>query len=148
MKKNAFTLVELLAVIVIIGILSAISIAVYTNSIVESKRTLSDFQKKQLIEAARTYVAINTIGFNNTFDSMTVGSATSCVALSVKVLTNEGLIGKNVVDPQDTRTNLDGYIKIVYNSQMSQYEYSYVENDQNCQYKYKVVNDEVIIEKD
>lgn len=148
MKRNAFTLVELLAVLVIIGILSAISIAVYSNSIVESKNSLSDFQKKQLIESARTYVAVNTIGFNNIFDNMIVGEDTSCVALAIKVLITEGLIGQNVVDPKDTRTELDGYIKIKYDSATSQYEYEYVNENVNvstCDYKYWVENDVVKI---
>lgn len=141
MKKNAFTLVELLAVLVIIGILSAISIAIYSNSIIESKKSLSDFQKKQLVESARTYVAVNTIGFNNIFDNMTVGENDSCVALEIQVLTTEGLIGKDVVDPEDTNTKLDGYIKIKYDADTSQYEYKY-ENESyassTCKYKFWV----------
>ena len=146
MKKNAFTLVELLAVLVIIGILSAISIAIYTNSISESKNSLSEFQKKQLIDSARTYVAVNTIGFNNIFDNMTVGETSSCVALQIRVLSIEGLIGQNVIDPKDTRVELNGHIKIKYNSQMSQYEYEYVGEDtlnSVCKYRYVVENDEV-----
>ena len=67
MKKNGFTLVELLAVLVIIGILSAISITVYTNLIPSSRKELSDVQKNTIIDATRTYVAINTIHFNNHF---------------------------------------------------------------------------------
>ncbi len=141
MKKNAFTLVELLAVLVIIGILSAISIAIYSNSIIESKNSLSDFQKKQLVESARTYVAVNTIGFNNIFDNMTVGEDDSCVALAIKVLITEGLIGQEVVDPKDTNTQLDGYIKIKYDAATSQYEYNY-ENESyassTCKYKFWV----------
>lgn len=141
MKKNAFTLVELLAVLVIIGILSAISIAIYSNSIIESKKSLSDFQKKQLVESARTYVAVNTIGFNNIFDNMTVGEEDSCVALAIQVLTTEGLIGKDVVDPEDTNTKLEGYIKIKYDAATSQYEYNY-ENESyassTCKYKFWV----------
>ena len=142
MKKNAFTLVELLAVLVIIGILSAISIAIYSNSIASSKESLSEFQKKQLVEAARTYVAVNTIGFNNIFDSMTIGEENSCVALSVKVLITKGLIGRDVVDPKDTNTKLDGYyIKIKYDASTSQYEYEYkgeAIDSSTCKYKYWV----------
>lgn len=147
MKKNAFTLVELLAVLVIIGVLSAISIAVYSNSIAESKKSLSDFQKKQLVESARTYVAINTIGFNNVFDTMTFDEENSCVALSIKVLITEGLIGKEVLDPENTNKDLStGYVAIRYNTNSSQYEYEYKEeslNDTVCKYKYWVEDNTV-----
>lgn len=141
MKKNGFTLVELLAVLVIIGILSAISIAIYTNSISDSRNLLSDFQKKQLIESTRTYVALNTIGFNNIFDNMEVGADSSCVALEVKVLVTEGLVGQNVIDPKDSKTELNGCIKIIYNSDLNQYEYEYMDEtiiDSICSYKYWV----------
>ena len=146
MKRNAFTLVELLAVLVIIGILSAISIAIYTNSIVESKKSLSDFQKKQLVEASRTYVAINTISFNNIFGTMPVGEDASCVALAIDVLITEGLIGKNVVDPNDRNKELNGYIKIKYDVTTSQYEYNYEDGlteNSICRYKYLVENNVV-----
>ncbi len=144
MKKNGFTLVELLAVLVIIGIISAISISIYTNSISESKKSLSDFQKKQLIESARTYVAINTIGFNNIFNKMTIGEENSCVALQIKVLIKEGLISSNIVDPKDTKTKLDGYIKIKYNPSSSQYNYEYIDEEvetTTCRYSYWVDNE-------
>lgn len=149
MRKNAFTLVELLAVLVIIGILSAISIAIYSNSIIDSKDKLSDFQKKQLIDAARTYVAINTINFNNKFDNMTFGDPTSCVALAVDVLTTEGLISENIVDPKDTKTKLEGYIKIEYDVATSQYKYEYIgekAEDSACKYKSFVRDGSIIHE--
>ena len=149
MKKNGFTLVELLSVLVIIGILSAISIAIYTNSIVESRESLSDFQVSQLISSSRTYVAINTIGFNNLFDNM---SADGCVALAIKVLTVKGLIGQNVIDPKDTNTNLDGYIKITYDYTNNQYKYEYVNqsvNTTSCTHKFFVNNnDKVCLDTD
>ena len=145
MKKNAFTLVELLAVLVIIGILSAISIAIYSNSISESKNSLSKFQKTQLVDAARTYVAINTIGFNNLFDNMTVGAENSCVTLSIQSLITEGLIGQDVIDPKD-RSKLDGYIKVNYSASTSQYEYEYVETS-NCKYRYEVEEEKVVLKE-
>ena len=145
MKKNAFTLVELLSVLVIIGILSAISIAIYTNSISESKKSLSEVQKSRLIEAARTYVAMNTIGFNSLFDGMVANNENSCVALEVQVLISEGLINQEVIDPGDVNKSLDGYIKINYSYTNNQYEYEYVETT-TCVHKYFVQNNRVCVD--
>ena len=146
MKKNGFTLIELLAVLVIIGILSAISVAIYTNTLIDSRNSLSNVQKAQLIDASRKYVAINTIGFNRLFDGMTAGDESSCVALEVNVLIKEGLIGQSVVDPKDTGKNLEGYIKIIYDYTNNQYGYEYIDTSvhtTSCVHKYYVENDVV-----
>lgn len=140
MRKNAFTLVELLAVLVIIGIISAISIAIYSNSITDSKNALSEVQIKHLEESARTFVTINTIEFNNIFNQMTTNK---CVAIGIDVLIAEGLISGTVVDPKDTTTRLDGYIKVNYSDTTNQYVYEYTDatvSSSTCSYKYWVEN--------
>ena len=140
MRKNAFTLVELLAVLVIIGIISAISIAIYSNSITDSKNALSEVQIKHLEESARTFVTINTIEFNNIFNQMTTNK---CVAIGIDVLIAEGLISGTVVDPKDTATRLDGYIKVNYSDATHQYVYEYTDatvSSSTCSYKYWVEN--------
>ncbi len=146
MKKNGFSLIELLAVLVIIGILAAISIAIYTNALNESRNSLSEVQRAQLIDASRKYVALNTLGFNRYFDGMTANDESSCVALEVNVLIKEGLIGQSVADPKDTGKNLEGYIKIIYDYTNNQYRYEYIDTSvhtTSCRYKYYVENDAV-----
>ena len=64
-----------------------------------------------------------------------------CVAVEIKVLIAEGLISNNVVDPKDTTTKLDGYIKINYSEMNHQYVYEYTDatiNSSTCSYKYWV----------
>ena len=142
MRKNGFTLVELLGVLVIIGILSAISVAIYTNSINSSKNSLSDFQKKQLEEAARTYVAINTISFNNLFDDPSI-----CVAIDNAVLNKEGLLTNEVKDPKDNNKNLlEGHIEVNYDSTNNQYTYTYKDGISSCKYRYVLDGTEVKLE--
>lgn len=142
MRKNGFTLVELLGVLVIIGILSAISVAIYTNSINSSKNSLSDFQKKQLEEAARTYVAINTISFNNLFDDPSI-----CVSIDNAVLNKEGLLTNEVKDPKDNNKNLlEGHIEVNYDSTNNQYTYTYKDGISSCKYRYVLDGTEVKLE--
>ncbi len=136
MKKNGFTLVEVLAVLVIIGILSAISVAVYTNSINSSKNSLSEFQKNKLIEATRTYVAINTLSFNKIFSD---ADESFCVQISVEVLNKAGFLTADVIDPKDGN-KLEGFIKVVYDTNTSQYKYDYAINP-SCEYGYYVDSD-------
>ena len=137
MKKNGFTLVELLAVLVIIGILSAISITVYTNLIPSSRKELSDVQKNTIIDATRTYVAINTINFNNHFDNATIDD-NICVAIKLEVLYNEGLLKKEVLDPSTNANLMDGYILVSYDNNHSQYEYTYKsKDDYTSKWKYE-----------
>ncbi len=145
MKKNAFTLIELLAVLVILGIISAISIAIYTNSISEAKGKLSDVQIKHIEESARTYVTLNTIQFNSIFNSLSAGSS-KCVAIEIAVLTAEGLISSNIVDPKDVNDELTGYVKVIYDNNNHQYVYTYIDeavNSTTCAYKFWVANNTV-----
>lgn len=140
MKKSGFTLVELLGVLVIIGVLSAISVAIYTNSISSSRSSLSDFQKSQLEKVARTYVAINTISFNNLFDSL---GENACVSIHVRVLNHEGLLMNDVFDPKDmTNSMLDSYVIVSYDNATSQYIYEYNTSNRSCAKAYCMVNNE------
>ena len=113
MKKEGFTLIELLAVIVILAIIALIT--TYTvNSIIENARkSLSDTQKENIEEAAKTYYLKEGMNTNDT-----------CV--SVDELIEKGYIEKSeVLDPKD-KEKMTGYVKITYAS--NQYSYEYQEN--------------------
>ena len=53
-NKNGFTLVELLAVIVILGVIALIAIPSYNNYIKKTKDTKCDSDKEAIIDAAKT----------------------------------------------------------------------------------------------
>ena len=58
-KKNGFTLVELLAIIVILGILGTISTAIYTNVQNKAKDTLYKEQLNTIERTIRRYITEN-----------------------------------------------------------------------------------------
>ena len=58
-KKNAFTLVELLAVIVILGLLAAVAVPSIIGPLKNSKQDLYEFQIKNIKEAAKSWAAEN-----------------------------------------------------------------------------------------
>lgn len=56
MKKNGFTLVELLAVISILGVIMIITIPGMLNLLGKSRHALSDLEKKNIKEAGTYYI--------------------------------------------------------------------------------------------
>ena len=110
MKKNGFTLVELLAVILIISAISLIIVFAVGPTIEQSGSSLSDIQKKNIEEAAKSYYIKEGMDIND-----------ECVSLSE--LIEKGYIeGNSVIDPE-TDEEMTGYVKITYAS--NQYSYKY-----------------------
>jgi prepilin-type N-terminal cleavage/methylation domain-containing protein len=53
MKKNGFTLIEILAAIVIMGIVGAIGVVAISSNIVDARKSTTANLAKQLAESAR-----------------------------------------------------------------------------------------------
>lgn len=114
--NKGFTLVELLAVIIILSIIATITI-VATNSVIDdSKRNLSDRQKKTIEEAAESYYLKEGM-LENTSENVS-----ACVNLSY--LIDKGYVeSSEVIDPK-TKEAMNGSVKISYNSNQYDYEYN------------------------
>ena len=116
--KKGFTLIEVLAVIVILSIISLIVFPEVNKIIKNSKQKSYDTQINNLIRATMNLAeednSLYPIGSDNI----------SCISMTR--LMQAGKIETDVIyDPRDTSKRLDGYIVISYNSVYNQYIYEY-----------------------
>lgn len=93
MKEQGFTLVELLAVIVILSLIALISVPAITGIIKSSKETLSDAQKSNIELAAKNWAS----DIENISKLPTDGNSI-CVTLTT--LQNEGYADLEIKDPK------------------------------------------------
>lgn len=117
MNKKGFTLAELLAVLVILSILALITTTAVMKIIKSSRDKLYDDQIK-LIEKASEKWAL---------DNSDLVGYTTPYCLSMDDLLKSGHIEKDtLIDPRD-ESDIDGYVKITYDSSYKQFEYEYME---------------------
>lgn len=123
--KKGFTLIEVLAVIVILAIIALIVFPEVNKIIKNSKQKSYDTQINSLIESTKKLALRNP----SILPVETSGLA-SCVTLTT--LMNEGELDTDVIyDPRDTNTRLDGVIAITYSDEYHQYIYTYQESCPN-----------------
>lgn len=121
MKKKGFTLIELIATLIIVGIIALIAYPVVNSTIKNSKQKSYNAQVELIIEATKK------LGLKNT-DLLPEDDETSKIYLNT--LIQEGLL-KNVsneglINPLDD-TIMDGCVVIKYSSEYNQYTYEYIE---------------------
>lgn len=102
MKSKAFTLVELLGVIVLLGILGIVIIPRVGDSITNSKETALVTQEEQIKKAANDFVIDNIELFDNT-DTITI---------KLGVLKQKGYLPINIKNPK-TRKNISNESTII-----------------------------------
>lgn len=113
--KRGFTLVELLAVIIILGIIALISFPNIINIFLGSSKKLMETQIKQIENVSRTWATQNT------------GKIGDCYILTLEELKKLGLLqNEDIINP-DTNKELDGCVKIVYSTSTNQNDYTYTE---------------------
>lgn len=106
--NKGFTLIELLAVIIILSIIATITLFATGNILQETKESLSDTQKKTIIEAAKHYTLLNS----------------SVEYVCVKTLIEEDFLeAEKVYDPKN-REEIKGYVTITESGNKTIYEYS------------------------
>lgn len=115
-KEEGFTLVELLAIIVILALIALITYPIVTQTISNSKDKLSDEQYSRIYDAAKAYAVKNVSG-----DS-------ACVTIAT--LKASGFLEDKTISDPKTGNTLDGHVSIVWNSSNNQYTYTY--GDGSC----------------
>ena len=114
--KKGFTLVELLAVIAILGIIMVVVTPVVADLITSSKQKASEEQIKFIENAAMNWSTTH----SNDID-------TDPYYVSVDRLITDGFIDQDeLVDPK-TKQKMSGCVKIEYDSNYNNYDFKYGE---------------------
>lgn len=120
--NKGFTLVELLAVVIILGILGLITVPTVSTIIDSSKERAKTAQIEEVKKAAKNWVA----------DNLSSISEDKTTYVSITTLIETGFIeAEEVKDPTKKNTNLDGCIAISYSEEVSNYIYEYTTDCQN-----------------
>ena len=118
-KRNAFTLVELLAVIVILAIILIIAVPGVLSIINKTKDSAYDRQIDMIKEAAKNYVTANTITWS--------GDNPKSTLVTLDMLQSGGYLDKKILDPRNKKEILcanvlvskDNKNKITYDVDMT-----------------------------
>lgn len=123
MKKKGFTLVELLATIIILGIIAIIAVPIISGTIKNSRNRAYALQVNRIKEQAKNWATANTDHLPS--------DATGFAFVSIDDLRIQGFIkDEDVLDPR-TQELMDGCVSIQYDESNKQYTYEYHEETCN-----------------
>lgn len=121
-KKNAFTLVELLGVLVLLAVIGLITVPTVNKLINSSKSKARTAQILLIEKAARSWASENT----------NLLSEASTYYLEVQTLVDDNYLGADsLVDPEDSTKNLNQCVRIYYDNNYNSYQYTYSNCAQN-----------------
>lgn len=119
MKNNGFTLMELIATITVLSLVAII----VTPTIIDS---LKSNREKAYVEQTKT---LEKTAENWSIKNGGLLSETKDYYLSIETLVEEDYLNsKEIIDPRDNQ-KMNGCIVIHYDSEHSQYQFTYTEND-------------------
>ena len=114
--KKGFTLIEMLAVIALLGIIGAISYPIVTREINKSKEKTYNTQIKYIEGAAKRWAIKNDdlLPYDN-----------SAITISTETLKKKGFLENNkIIDPRNNKP-ITGCVEIIYDSEYNQHTYNY-----------------------
>lgn len=117
MKNKAFTLIELLGVIVVLGIIATITVPVVQRTILESTENAYEDQIASFERAAREYVGSDVYNMTSCKDHV--------CTVSLKTLQEQGYLPSgDIVNPKtDENFNLENTVDITYDGSKFSYNY-------------------------
>ncbi|MBE6160314.1 MAG: type II secretion system protein [Lactobacillales bacterium] len=122
MNKKGLTIVELLAVLVIIGLIALVIFPVVTDNITGSQKKSQEIQKASIKEAAESYVAEN-IGKTINFTE-----ADNKEEINLNTLIEEGYLKGNYNNPQTGKEYDLETSKVTVTKDNNSYSYDVVLN--------------------
>ena len=115
--KKAFTLVELLGVIIILGVLALIVFPIIDKSIKSSKEKALQATIASIEDAANKYSVEHELGYSTSYNKLTLNE-----------LVNNGYLKGDLINPV-TNSKLNGCVLYKWDEEYKQYEFKY---DETC----------------
>jgi len=129
-NKKGFTLIELIAVIVILSLIALIVFPAVNSVIKDSKEKAYKEQISSIIKAAKQFSYENAEVLPAEVDGATYNLELTCLTVGCTINgkhINGGYINEDeIIDPRNTSQTLNGVIEIKYVS--NRYDYTYKEN--------------------
>ena len=133
--KKGFTLVELLAVVVIIGVVTLIVVPAVNRNIKESKEKLYELQVQDITLAGQKWATDHLNELDSEFLNDTM--------VTVEMLQDQGYLSDDKIkDPRGNKETMNGCVRISYDMGNKTYKYSYENDLNNCKdgnfYEYNI----------
>lgn len=119
MNRKGFTLIELIAVITILGIIAIITVPIMYNSIKNAKEKMYEEQKLRIVDVAKKYALENESVIRTDLEE----NYTQVITLT-ELKNNNYLEQKDIINPIDEEV-MDGCILVKYTVSNDKFNYSY-----------------------
>ena len=128
MKKNGFTLIEILGVVAVLGIISLVAVPNIINSLKKAEENKANAYKKQILQSTETFVEQNRDLFDPRLQTLTSHS----VYIIVNDVVITGYVQSTFANPAGgTAADDKSCVKVVYDTSTKLLDYTYVLNNAN-----------------